>query len=52
MVLEASGHEVRASDLYAMGFKPTIDQADFSTPANPDMLQIPRGQENAYWTVT
>lgn len=45
---KAAGHEVCVSDLYAMGFNPLIDHADFPHPANSDMLQIPREQEHAH----
>ncbi len=51
-VFEAAGHDVVVSDLYAMDFKPTIDQRDFHSPANRDMLQIPLEQENAHRTGT
>jgi NAD(P)H dehydrogenase (quinone) len=47
-LFEAAGHQVEISDLYAMGFKPLIDQADFADPANPNMLQVPREQEHAH----
>lgn len=46
--LRRSGHEVVVSDLYAMRFKAALDHADFSDPANPDMLQIPFEQEAAH----
>lgn len=47
-VLEAQGHVVAVSDLYAMRFKAVIDQADFGEPANPGMLQVPVEQEHAH----
>lgn len=33
---ERQGHEVRVSDLYAMGFNPVASAADFGQRANPD----------------
>lgn len=38
--LEAQGHEVRVSDLYAMGWTPTVDRADFPS-LTPDERLIP-----------
>lgn len=38
--LEAQGHEVRVTDLYAEGWKPEIDRADFPALA-PDARLIP-----------
>jgi len=34
--LTAAGHEVRVSDLYAMGWNPVASAADFVPPSNPD----------------
>jgi NAD(P)H dehydrogenase (quinone) len=36
--LEAQGHEVRLSDLYAEGFKPQVDRADFPSHARDARL--------------
>lgn len=32
--LEAAGHEVRVSDLYAMGWKAVVDAADYGPEAS------------------
>lgn len=37
--LEAAGHEVRISDLYAMRFDPISDRRNFSTVANTERLK-------------
>ncbi len=37
--LNAAGHEVKVSDLYAMGFDPVSDRRNFLTIANPDELR-------------
>jgi NAD(P)H dehydrogenase (quinone) len=37
--LEAAGHEVIVSDLYAMGFDPVSDRRNFTTVADPDRLE-------------
>ena len=34
--LQAAGHEVQVSDLYAMNWNPVASQADFAVPTNPD----------------
>lgn len=36
--LEAEGHSVQVSDLYAMGFDPINDRRNFTTVKNPDRL--------------
>lgn len=46
--LQADGHEVRVSDLYAMNFNPVADAADFTSRRFPDMLQYDREQKGAY----
>jgi len=38
-VLRAAGHEVRVSDLYAMGWNPVSDRHNFTTAANPDYFK-------------
>ncbi len=37
--LEATGHDVVVSDLYAMGFDPVSDRRNFTTTADPDELR-------------
>jgi NAD(P)H dehydrogenase (quinone) len=37
--LEAAGHEVIVSDLYAMGFDPVSDRRNFTIVADPDRLE-------------
>jgi NAD(P)H dehydrogenase (quinone) len=44
--LEAAGHEVVLSDLYAMGFDPVSDRRNFTTVANPERLR--QQSEEAY----
>ena len=44
--LEAAGHEVVVSDLYAMGFDPVSDRRNFTTVANPERLR--QQSEEAY----
>lgn len=44
--LTAAGHEVKVSDLYAMGFDPVSDRRNFLTIANPDALR--QQAEEAY----
>ena len=34
--LQAAGHEIQVSDLYAMNWNPVASQADFAAPTNPD----------------
>lgn len=36
--LEAQGHEVQVSDLYAMNWNPVASSQDFSSRENPDYL--------------
>lgn len=43
--LEAQGHEVKISDLYAMGFNPVASADDFSQRRFPDRLQYDREQK-------
>ena len=38
--LEASGHEVRVSDLYAMGWKSEVDRLDFPALAPEERLTV------------
>jgi NAD(P)H dehydrogenase (quinone) len=42
------GHEVRVSDLYAMGFKAVVDAADFDGVAGRERLMVGDEQERAY----
>src|SRR5215469_18028323 len=44
--LQAAGHEVVVSDLYAMGFDPVSDRRNFVTVANPERLR--QQSEEAY----
>jgi NAD(P)H dehydrogenase (quinone) len=46
--LEAAGHAVQVSDLYAMGFNPVASAADFSERTNPDYLVYALEQRHAY----
>lgn len=47
--LEAAGHEVHVSDLYAMGWKPQVDRADF--PAlGPDERLMPAAASKCAFT--
>jgi NAD(P)H dehydrogenase (quinone) len=46
-VLEAAGHTVVVSDLYAMGFNPVANAADFTAPQNPDYLVYALEQRHA-----
>ena len=45
--LEADGHDVRVSDLYAMGFNPVASEADFTARRFPGNLQYDREQKHA-----
>lgn len=45
--LEAEGHEVIVSDLYAMNFNPVASEADFKARRFPDRLQYDREQKYA-----
>lgn len=46
-VLQEQGHEVELSDLYAMGFNPVANGADFTDRRFPDALQYDREQKQA-----
>jgi len=46
--LNAKGHEVRVSDLYAMGFNPVAGPEDFKSRRFPDALQYDREQKHAH----
>lgn len=46
--LEAAGHEVRVSDLYAMGWKSEIDRVDFPAIAPDQRLQPVAASRNAF----
>lgn len=51
--LQAAGHEVAVSDLYAMGFSPVTGPADFrGERADPAFLSIPAEQTRAFETGT
>jgi NAD(P)H dehydrogenase (quinone) len=43
--LEAQGHEVQVSDLYAMNWNPVASAEDFSDRDNPDYLAASRGRK-------
>lgn len=47
--LREQGHQVKESDLYAMGWKPVIDGADFPQEADGRLL-VGEAQERAYVT--
>jgi len=46
-VLQAQGHEVWVSDLYAMGFKAVLDRADFPAQAQDQPLNVSLAQRQA-----
>jgi NAD(P)H dehydrogenase (quinone) len=46
-VLEAQGHKVWVSDLYAMGFKAVLDRADFPAVAPDTPLNVSLAQRHA-----
>jgi NAD(P)H dehydrogenase (quinone) len=46
-VLSEQGHQVEVSDLYAMGFNPVANGADFTDRRFPDALQYDREQKQA-----
>ncbi|MFE0764982.1 NAD(P)H-dependent oxidoreductase [Streptomyces smyrnaeus] len=49
--LREAGHQVRESDLYAMGWKPVVDGADFpARERSEDRLLVGDAQEHAYRT--
>lgn len=51
--LQAAGHTVVVSDLYAMGFEAVVGPADFrGERADAEVLSIPREQTRAYETGT
>ncbi|MES2631363.1 MAG: NAD(P)H-dependent oxidoreductase [Pseudomonadota bacterium] len=45
--LQAAGHQVEVSDLYAMGFNPVASAQDFTERRFPDALQYDREQKHA-----
>lgn len=45
--LREGAHEVEVSDLYAMKFKPAIDQADFGNPRNSEYFNVSLEQRHA-----
>lgn len=45
--LTAAGHEVKVSDLYAMGFDPVSDRRNFTTVANPAFLKQQNEERHA-----
>ncbi|WP_369206748.1 NAD(P)H-dependent oxidoreductase [Streptomyces sp. PU-14G] len=46
--LRERGHEVRQSDLYAMGWKPVVDREDFPARDAQDRLLVGEAQEHAH----
>jgi len=46
-VLEAEGHEVTVSDLYAMRWNPASDRSNFTTEADPDFLKLQNEEVHA-----
>ena len=50
--LEADGHEVRVTDLYAMGWKSAVDRADFPALPAAARLQVPAASSAAFATGT
>lgn len=51
--LQAAGHTVVISDLYAMNFNPVLGAGDFQGPrADPDVLSLPHEQMHAHRTNT
>jgi len=46
-LLEAAGHTVKVSDLYAKGFDPVGDRRDFKEQANPDRFHYQSEQTHA-----
>ncbi len=50
--LEAAGHEVRVSDLYAMGWKSEIDREDFPALTADERLMPAAASRNAFTTDT
>ncbi|KIW58926.1 hypothetical protein PV05_03418 [Exophiala xenobiotica] len=50
--LHVQGHEVRISDLYAMGWKAQIDRDDFPELPDDQPLRIPSASRDAYHTAS
>src|ERR1041385_7336639 len=46
--LQAQGHTVRVSDLYAMGWKASVDRADFPQLAPDARLKVPKASHGAF----
>jgi NAD(P)H dehydrogenase (quinone) len=46
--LEAQGHDVRVSDLYAMGWKSEIDRADFPLLAPEERMKVAKASGEAF----
>jgi len=46
--LEAQGHEVRISDLYAMNWKASVDRDDFAQLAPDARLKVPKASHGAF----
>ena len=44
------GHDVRESDLYAMGWDATVDAADFTDHVDSERLYVPNASRQAYRT--
>lgn len=51
-VLTGAGHEVRVSDLYAMGFNPVAGRHDFLEVARPELFHLQTEQRHAHATGT
>ena len=47
--LEAQGHQVRVSDLYAMGWKSAVDRADFPRLAADERLVVTAASKDAFY---
>ena len=50
--LEADGHEVRVTDLYAAGWKSVVDRADFPALSATARLRVPAASSEAFNTAT
>ena len=50
--LRQAGHEVRVSDLYAMGWKATVDAADFLDQKPGEPLDVVAASKHAYATAS
>jgi NAD(P)H dehydrogenase (quinone) len=46
--LEAQGHAVRVSDLYSMGWKASVDRADFPQLSPDARLKVPKASHGAF----